>query len=102
MKREKVDDGQLPGLALVYSAMGRKADSDRALSAMEQNGSYFPSDFARVHAFRGDLDRAMNYLEKAYETHDPDPWYIKDDPLLKSLDSDSRYKAFLRKMNLRE
>jgi TolB-like protein/Tfp pilus assembly protein PilF len=64
MKREKVDEGQLIGLALVYSAMGRKADSDASLTAMERRRSYFPSDFARVHAFSGDLDRAMNYLER--------------------------------------
>jgi hypothetical protein len=102
IKREKVDEGQLEGLVVVYSAMGRKADSDAALSAMERNGTYFPSDFARVHAFRGDIDRAMSYLEKAYETRDLDLWYIKDEPLLKNLEGDPRYKAFLRKMNLPE
>jgi tetratricopeptide (TPR) repeat protein len=102
MQRENVDEGQLAGLVLVYSAMGRKADSDAALNAMERNKSYLPSDFARVHAFRGDLDRAMNYLEKAYETRDLDLWYIKDDPLVKNLEGDPRYKAFLRKMNLPE
>ena len=42
----------------------------------------------------------MNYLERAYETHDADLWYIKDDPLIKNLEGDSRYKAFLHTMKL--
>jgi hypothetical protein len=99
---ERVDDGQLSGLAVVYYAMGRKADSDKALAAMEQSKAYLPSDFARVHAFRGDLTRAMDYLKKARGTHDIDLFYIKGDPLLRTLESDPRYKAFLCKMNLPE
>ena len=102
MKQEKVDEGQLAGLALVYSAMGRKADSDAALTAMERDGTYPASDFARAYGFRGDLDRSLNYLEKAYETHDPYLWYIKGDPLFAKLEGNQRYKAFLHKMNLPE
>ena len=102
MKQEKIDDGQLVGLALVYAAMGRKADSDAALIAMQKRASSFPSDFARVYAYRRDLDRALRYLEEGYETHDSNLWYIRGDPLLTNLEGDRRYKAFLRKMNLPE
>jgi TolB-like protein len=102
MKQEKPEYGQAEGLALVYAAMGRKADSDAALNTMQRRNDYFPSDFARIYAFRRDLDRALRFLEAGYETHDPDLWYIKGDPLLKNLESDPRYKAFLRKMNLPE
>ena len=82
--------------------MGRKADSDAALNSIQRNGSYFPSDFARTYAFRHELDRALNYLQKAYETHDPFLWYIKGDPLLNNLEGDPRYHAFQRKMKLPE
>jgi len=41
-------------------------------------------------------------LEKAYQKRDVDRYFIKGDPLLKSLESDPRYRAFLRKMNLTE
>jgi len=102
MKEEKIDEGQLEGLALVYAALNRKADSDAALEAMQRNGLYFPSDFARVYAFRGEPDRALSSLEKAYETHDMDLWTIKGDPLFRNLEGDPRYKAFLRKMHLAE
>jgi adenylate cyclase len=102
MRQEKTDEGQLVGLALVYSAMGRKTDADGAIDAMQQNGFYFPSDFAHVYAFRNDSERALSYLDKAYATHDPFLWSIKRDLLLKNLRGDPRYKAFLHKMNLPE
>jgi TolB-like protein len=102
MKEEKLEYGQASGLALVYAAMGRKADSDAALNVMRQRNDYFPSDFARIYAFRGDLDRAQRYLESGYETRDPGLWSIKGDPLLKNLEGDPRYRALLRKMNLLE
>jgi len=41
-------------------------------------------------------------LEKAYAQKDHYLWTIKTDPLLKNLEADPRYKAFLRKMNLLE
>jgi TolB-like protein/tetratricopeptide (TPR) repeat protein len=102
MKQEKTNEGQLVGLALVYAAMGRTANSDAALDAMQQSGHYFPSDFAHVYALRGDSERALDYIEKAYAIHDPYLWSIKADPLLKSVRQEPRYKAFLRKMNLPE
>jgi len=102
VKQEKIDEGQLGGLAMVYTALKRGADSDAALEAMRKSGSYFPSDFARAYAFRGEADRALSELEKAYQTHDPYLWYIKGDPLFAKLEGNPRYKAFLRKMNLPE
>jgi len=102
MKDERIDQGRLLGLVLVYTAMSRTADSDATLATMLSNGVYPPSDFARAYAFRGDADRAISYLQKAYEAHDTNLWYIKGDPLLKSLERDPRYQAFLRKMNFPE
>jgi TolB-like protein/Flp pilus assembly protein TadD len=103
MQQETVEDGQFEGSALVYHAMGRKAESDAALRyAIEQNSEDWPSGVARVYAFRGELDQAMRWLEHAYSVGDLDLFIIKNDPLLKKLEGDPRYKAFLRKMNLPE
>jgi TolB-like protein/Flp pilus assembly protein TadD len=102
IRDEKLDEGQLLGLALVYTAMGRKADADQALIAMQGNANYFPSDLARVYAFRGDAEHALDYLEKAYESHDPNLWPVKLDFLFRNLKDDPRYKSFLRKMKLIE
>jgi serine/threonine-protein kinase len=55
-----------------------------------------------VYAFRGEKERAFEWLERAYEARDEDLFFIKGDPLLKNLEGDPRFKAFLRKMNLPE
>jgi hypothetical protein len=53
-------------------------------------------------AFRGQSDEAMHWLERAYTQEDALLRNIKGDLALRSLESDPRYKAFLRKMNLPE
>jgi hypothetical protein len=55
---------------------------------------------ADVYGFRGQTDEAMHWLERAYAQKDPYRYTISRDSLLKAIESDPRYKAFLRKMNL--
>jgi TolB-like protein len=102
-RKETPDDGQFEGSAMAYFAAGRKSESDAALAeAIRHNGSSWPSEMARVYAFRGEKDRAFEWLERAFDLRDEDLYVIKSDPLLKNLEGDPRYKAFLRKMNLPE
>jgi TolB-like protein/Flp pilus assembly protein TadD len=102
-RKEKLDDGQLEGSAMVHFAAGRKAESDAQLAAaIRHNATIWASEIARVYAFRGEKDRAFQWLNRAYEARDEDLYFMKDDPLFKNLEGDPRYKAFLRKMNLLE
>ena len=48
----------------------------------------------------GEKDQAFAWLDIAYQDRDFPCTWVKGDPLLKNLESDPRYKAFLRKMNL--
>jgi TolB-like protein len=103
MQQETVDEGQRAGLAMVYSALGRKVDSDAALARMlkeraAENAFYI----AEMYAFRGQSDEAMHWLERAYAQKDPYLIYVKVELPQKSLATDPRFKAFLRKMNLPE
>ena len=56
---------------MVYHALGRKADSDAALTALiakyEKGASY---NIAYVYAFRGEADKAFEWLNKAIEYGD--------------------------------
>ena len=54
------------------------------------------------YAFRRQKDQACKWLDRAYAHKDSALFYIKGDPLLKSLEGDPRYEVFLRKMNLPE
>jgi TolB-like protein len=101
--KETLDDGQLEGSAMAYFAAGRKAESDAQLAAaIRLNGDDWAFEIARVYAFRGEKDQAFEWLDRAYETRDEDLYAIVGDPLLKNLEGDPRYKAFLHKMNLPE
>jgi TolB-like protein len=103
MQQESDDSGQLEGTAIVYYAMGKTAESDAALKrAVEHEADSWPSAIARTYAFRGDLDQAMKWLEKAYTVRDEDLYAIRHDPLMKNLETDLRYQAFLHKMKFPE
>jgi hypothetical protein len=68
----------------------------------QANAEEWPSAIARVYAFRGERDKAMSWLERAYSVKDEDLYLIKGDPLMKGLEGDPRYSAFLKKMNYPE
>lgn len=90
-------------LAIIFHALGRKVDSDTQLATLirryQDNDAL---DIADVLAFRSQADEAFRWFERAYRQRDARLYLIKVDPLLKSIEPDSRYKAFLREMNLPE
>jgi len=53
-----------------------------------------------TYAYRGDRDRALEWLERAYKQKDIGLTIIVGEPLFKNLANDPRYKAFLRKIEL--
>jgi TolB-like protein/Tfp pilus assembly protein PilF len=97
------DDGLQAGLSIVYFAMGRKAESAAALKkAVEEDADSWAYGLAEVHAYCGQIEKAIYWLDRAYSQKDTSLYTIKGDPLLKKLERDPRYKAFLRKMRLPE
>ena len=54
---------------------------------------------AEVYAWRGEKDRAFEWLERAYRQLDGGLASIKIDPLLASLRTDPRFTALLRRLN---
>ena len=55
---------------------------------------------AEMHAFRGESDRAFEWLERAYAQRDSGLSEMKGNPKLKNLERDPCYAAFLKKMRL--
>ncbi len=100
-RQEKDPFWRLFGLALAYHAVGRRQDADAALAeliAKDQNDGAF--QIAEVCAFRGETDRAFEWLERAYAQRDGGFNEIVGDPLLQSLAGDPRYDALLAKLQL--
>ena len=83
--------------------MKRNAESDAALArATKAYAGRWAYGMAEVHAYRGEIDQAFIWLDRAYRQKDVALYRIKGDPLLKKLEPDARYKTFLRKMKLPE
>jgi serine/threonine protein kinase/Flp pilus assembly protein TadD len=103
MQQETADEAKQEGLAMLYYALGRKEDSNGALARLlREHADGYASGIAQVYAFRNQLDEAMHWLERAYAQKDPYLCYLKSKLSQKHLAADSRFKAFLRKMNLPE
>lgn len=100
-ERETDVERRVWGRAIVYFAVGRKAAADAALAELEKNYAEVDAyNIAEIHATRGEIDQAFDWLDRAYRQRDYSCTWIISDPLLKNLRGDARYKAFLRKMNL--
>jgi TolB-like protein/Tfp pilus assembly protein PilF len=101
MAREKDPFWHQYGLALAYLALGRRQEADTALHGfIEDHKEDGAAQIAEIYAFRGDTDKAFEWLERARAQHDGGLAELKGDPLLRGLESDPRYAAFMRKMHL--
>jgi tetratricopeptide (TPR) repeat protein len=101
MEQEKRDLWHSFGLSILYHALGRQAEADVKLSEVIKNYQDVAAfQIAEIYAYRGEADRAFEWLERAYAQRDSGLSQIKGDPHLKRLKSDPRYAAFLEKMRL--
>jgi serine/threonine-protein kinase len=101
MQQEPEEKYRLAGLAMVYAALGRRADSDAALQSLE--GKFASTDayaIAEAHAFRGEIDLAFKWLDRAYSQRDAGMSSVLADPLLRNLRGDNRFQALLVKLRL--
>jgi tetratricopeptide (TPR) repeat protein len=101
MELEKRDLWRRYGFSVLYHAVGRQKEAAATLSELIKNyrdtAAY---QIAEVYAYRGEVDRAFEWLERAYAQRDSELSQIKGDPHLKRLASDPRYSALLGKMRL--
>jgi TolB-like protein/Tfp pilus assembly protein PilF len=89
------------GLAVVNHAMNRTRAAEEALTALQAEApQLWPMGIAEANAFLGHKDRAFEWLNRAFEEKDSTLYWIQGDPLMRSLQGDPRYRAFLRRMNL--
>lgn len=103
VQQERSDSARDVGLAQVYHALGRRAESDAALAqVVHEHAQDEAWEIADAYAYRWELDQAFAWLDRAYSQKDAGLYLIKADPFFKKLKDDPRYKAFLRKMNLPE
>ena len=89
--------------AMAEYSLGRVKESQQALD--EQIAKYAQGSayqVGEIYAWRGEKDKAFEWLDRAYAQHDGGITFIKNDPLLAKLRDDPRYAAMLKKLGLPE
>lgn len=89
------------GMTMAFHTMNQRERADEELNRLiddYKEDSAF--QIAQVFAFRGEGDRAFEWLDLAYKRRDPGLVLLKGDPLLKGLESDPRYLDLLARLGL--
>src|SRR5229473_2965456 len=84
---------------IAYYGLGRKKESDAALSELIAKYPRSAYSIAAVYAFRNQPNEAFEWLDRAYAQRNAGLIETKSDPLLKNLHHDPRYAALLKKLN---
>ncbi len=90
-------------LAYAYAAEGKHAEAVKLLRELtERARKRYVSAYAFVLIYTGmgNKDQAFAWLDKAYEERASTLPFLKTNPTLASLRSDSRFQTLIRRMNL--
>jgi adenylate cyclase len=87
-------------LGYAYAATGERAKAEgilRDLEELSKQRYVSPANRASVYLGLGDNEKALHWLEKAYDDRDPIFWWINGDQLYDSVRNEPRLQALLRK-----
>jgi tetratricopeptide (TPR) repeat protein len=96
-----VDDPfRLARLALVAAREGDREGAERTVAQLKQQaGASASYQYGEIYAELGDKDRAFAEFDNAISAKDSGLIYLKVDPFVDPIRSDSRYAALLRRLN---
>ena len=105
---EMLDDAKLIIAARAHHTLAQPKESQRALETLiERFAESDAYQVAEVYAWRGERDKAFEWLERAYRQRDGGlvavlPWVspVKWNPVFRDLHGDPRFTALLKKLNL--
>ena len=96
--RESLDGFRTTGRAVTLFAMGDSASADAELAHLIDLGIRWTFEIASVHAYRGELDEAFAWLDRAIARRDQSLSRIQRDPFMKNIYADPRYEPLLEKL----
>ncbi len=88
-------------LAWAYARAGRRAEALELLGQVEAQGQML-KELAIVYGELGELDRAFEYLERAYAEDPGSLTYINADPTTDALKADPRFAELLQRLGLKQ
>jgi serine/threonine protein kinase/TolB-like protein/Flp pilus assembly protein TadD len=102
--RQQSDEGlRLFGVVIAEHTLGHGKESQRALDEFIAKGAQGRAyGIANAYAWRGEKDKAFEWLDRAYQWHDSNLYCIRHEVSFASLRGDARFATLLRKMNMPE
>jgi Tfp pilus assembly protein PilF len=100
-RRSTTEVFRLLGGALAEHDLGHEGESRRLAGEMAAKFAHSDAyQIAQASAWRGERDRAFEWLERARAQHDGGLLLLRGDPALRSLRTDPRWARLLQAMNL--
>ena len=88
---------------VTHYASGNEAKADENLAELiEVNADSYPYSISKAYAYRGDADKAFEWLDYSLENNGSYPWFILSETAFHGVYSDPRWKLFREKLGLRE
>lgn len=88
-------------LALAHYTRGERGASDAALAELiEKDRNFLAYQIAEVYAWRGERDKAFEWLQISLDNHDTGTVSLLINPLMRGLRHDPRYSSMLAKIGL--
>jgi len=88
-------------LALAHYTRGDRGASDAALAELiEKDRNFLAYQVAEVYAWRGENDKAFEWLQVSLDNHDTGTLSLLINPLMRGLRHDPRYSGMLAKIGL--
>jgi TolB-like protein/Flp pilus assembly protein TadD len=88
-------------LALAHYARGERRAADEALAELiAKDRDFLAYQIAEVYAWRGETDKAFEWLQVSLDNHDTGTLSTFINPFMRGLRHDARYKSLLTKIGL--
>ncbi len=107
LKQARTDTGEMPlmdaALGLAYAVSGKKAETMKlaeAFKAAAKKRYIPPTYFGMLFAGLGDKDKALVWLEKAFEERADGLTWLNVEPMLDEVRSDPRFQDLIRRIGL--
>ena len=98
-EKETDPESRLTGLAMVHHALEDPASSDEALKRLiDDHGADSPVAVASVYAYRGEIDTAFEWLDRALARRDSSLSGVRVAVPLRPLQDDPRWVPLLEKI----
>lgn len=99
------DSVDLAALGYAYAISGQSSEAEEILRQLEERSSLSyvsPVDMAMLHVGLGNIEQAIEFLEKAFDEHADRMSWVKVNPVFDPLRSDPHFQSLLQRMNFPE